>query len=42
LRYRNGLFTVVVPEGLDLDVGEVVEGNLEWFGSFLALLSDVF
>jgi hypothetical protein len=35
LRYRNGVFTVVVPLGLDLDVGKVVEGNRGWFRSLL-------
>ena len=36
LRYRKGLFTVVVPKGLELDVEEVVENNFEWFESYLA------
>jgi predicted metal-dependent hydrolase len=35
LRYRNGVFSLVRPEGVDVDLGEVVEGNLEWFGSYL-------
>lgn len=35
LRYSKGLFTVVVPEGFDVDVDEVVEKNLDWFQSHL-------
>lgn len=35
LRYRKGLFTVVVPEGVDIDVEELVESNLEWFESYI-------
>lgn len=35
LRYRKGVFTVVVPEGVDVDVDELVESNLEWFESYI-------
>lgn len=35
LRYRKGLFTVVRPEGVGIDVEKVIEYNLEWFNSHL-------
>lgn len=35
LRYRKGLFSVVVPEGLEIEADEVVERNFEWFESHL-------
>jgi len=35
LRYRKGLFTVVIPEGLDFDLERIVEKNLEWFRSYI-------
>lgn len=36
LRYSEGRFTAVVPEGLDVDKEEVIENNLEWFESYLS------
>lgn len=35
LRYRKGVFTAVIPEGLEVDVDELVESNLEWFESYM-------
>lgn len=38
LRYRKGLFTVVIPEGLDVDLERIVEKNFEWFNSYMSEL----
>ncbi|WP_414838319.1 M48 family metallopeptidase [Candidatus Nanosalina sp. VS9-1] len=31
IRYRRGSFTVVVPEGLEVDMDELIEDNIDWF-----------
>lgn len=36
LRYSKGRFTAVIPQGLDINVDEVIEDNLEWFESHLS------